>query len=578
MPENMARTRLFGKLRRILRGALAGRPSAARVVDAERAVLTRRQLTWGAAQLAAGGMLPACAGEDSGRRPGTERVAVVGAGIAGLHCAYRLQQAGVNVTVYEASSRVGGRMFTVSDDDVYAGQLFELGGELIDSNHATLLALAEELEIELDDRLADESIQRDVWFVAGAEIPEATIVEQFTAVAPTIADAVEAADNPDDDSAFVELDETPLADWLDANVAPADYPELHAILSAAYRGELGLETTEQSALNLIYLIGSDEPDPFRIFGESDERYHAHEGSQAFATRLAALLTEGTVQLNAQLTGVRGGGARGFTLDLRQTKSGSKQEANCDHVVLAIPFSVLRNVTLDVPISDTKRQIIDELGYGTNAKIVGAFASRVWRDEQQKSGSATTDLPLQQVWDSSIGQPGDGGILTNLLGGQAGVDVGDADPEHYYTGLLTDLESIFPGVTDAYQTDSARLMHWPSYEHTLGSYTCYRPGQWSFWEQEGLREGNVHFCGEHTSVDFQGWMEGAAETGALVAAEILSDLNLAPSAELMNMVALKTVVPQPAFRAGALRRLGYRERHRLLAAQHRASNAAWRRRR
>jgi monoamine oxidase len=349
-------------------------------------------------------------------------------------------------------------------------------------------------------------------------------------------------------------------------------------LTAAYRGEFGLETTEQSALNLLYLIGADEPDPFRIFGESDERYHAHEGSQAFATRLAALLTDDTLKLDTQLTRVRGGDERGFTLDLLQTKSGSKQQANFDHVVLAIPFSVLRHVALDVPISDTKRQIIEELGYGTNAKVIGAFKSRVWREEQQRSGSATTDLPLQQVWDSSIGQPGDGGILTNFLGGQAGVDVGDADPEEYYTGLLTDLEAVFPGVTDAYLADSARLMHWPSYEHTLGSYTCYRPGQWSFWTLEGAREGNLHFCGEHTSADFQGWMEGAAETGALVAAEILSDLNRAPSAELMAIVGLKMVVPQPAFRAGTLRRLGYRERHRLLTAQHRASNAAWRKRR
>ena len=44
------------------------------------------------------------------------------------------------------------------------------------------------------------------------------------------------------------------------------------------------------------------------------------------------------------------------------------------------------------------------------------------------------------------------------------------------------------------------------------YTCYRPGQWSFWPLEGEREGSLHFCGEHTSPDFQGWMEGAAETG------------------------------------------------------------------
>jgi monoamine oxidase len=530
----MARTRLFGKLRRIAASALAGRCRTRRVVDAGQPLLTRRQLTLGSVQLAAGSAVAGCAGDDSGKRPGSERVAVVGAGIAGLHCAYRLQQAGVSVTVYEASNRIGGRMFTVGDDAVYAGQAFELGGELIDGNHTTLLALAEELEIQLDDRLEDESLQADVWFVAGAEVPEATIVQQFTAVAPLMADALRGAMAEDDDSAFAELDATPLADWLEANVAPAEYPELHAILTAAYRSELGLETAEQSALNLLYLIGSDEPDPFRIFGESDRRYHAHQGSQAFPTRLAELLTT-PVQKNLKLIGLRGGDLRGFTLELQSATSGSKLEANFDHVVLAIPFSVLRDVALEVSLSALKRRIIDELGYGTNSKVIGSFTTRVWREEHQKSGAATTDLPLQQVWDSSIGQPGESGILTNLLGGQAGLDVAAVEPEQHYTGLLVDLEQILPGVTDAYRADSARLMHWPSHEHTRGSFACYQPGQWSFRGQEGVREGNLHFCGEHTSVDFQGWMEGGAESGALVAAEILRDLGLEPSEELLQLI-------------------------------------------
>lgn len=117
------------------------------------------------------------------------------------------------------------------------------------------------------------------------------------------------------------------------------------------------------------------------------------------------------------------------------------------------------------------------------------------------------------------------------------------------------------------------MHWPSYEHTLGSYTCYRPGQWSFWGQEGVREGNLHFCGEHTSADFQGWMEGGAETGALVAAEILENLQLEPSAELAQLLSVKTLLPQPAFKHGATARLSYRERRLVLGALRRARSDA-----
>jgi monoamine oxidase len=565
----MSRTRLFGKLRRIAGRALAGRPGSAASVGAPR--LTRRELGAASAQLATAALLGGCAGEDSGKRPGTERIAVVGAGIAGVHCAYRLMQSGVNVTLYEAASRVGGRMFTARDDDAYDGQVFELGGELIDSNHATLLALAEELDIELDDRLEDSSIQTDVWFVAGSEVPEATIVEQFTAVAPRFADAVAAAE--EDDDAFAELDATPLADWLDQNVPAADYPELSAVLSAAYRGEFGLETSQQSALNLLYLIDSEQPDPFRIFGDSDERYHAREGSDSFVKRLAERLPVGAIVLETKLVALRGADERGFTLVVENTKTKSRSEANFDHVVLAIPFSVLRLVDLDVPLSDLKRQIIDELGYGTNAKVMGSFETRVWREQHQKSGSVTSDLPLQQTWDASIGQPGPRGILTNFLGGRAGEEVGDVDVDDYYAGLLDDVDAIFPGSKAAYREGSARRMHWPSYPQTLGSYTCYRPGQWSFWEQEGLREGNLHFCGEHTSADFQGWMEGGAETGAFAAAEVLSDLGLQPSEQLASLLTAKLVVPQPQLTRFRATPASFRRRRQLLRAAHRAGSDA-----
>ncbi len=553
----MGRTRLFGKLQTIAARVLAERRAAAPRTSPPPYALTRRQLALGGAQLAAVSLVGACNGEEE--EPASKaRIAVIGAGIAGLHCAYRLQQAGADVTVYEASDRVGGRMFTGRVAE-YGEQTFELGGELIDSNHATMLALAEELGLTLDDRFVT-GIQNDVWFVGGAEVPEATIVEQFTAVAPAMVAAVEAADS--DDDAFTALDETPLSVWLAENVPSANYPALAAVLDSAYRGEFGLETSEQSALNLLYLIGADEPDPFRIFGESDERYHAREGNDEFPKRLAAKLKEGTLKLRHKLTRL-GTNDNGYEVEVMIDNASVGETFDYDHVVLALPFSVLRFVVLHVPLSDLKRQIIEELGYGTNAKIMGSYERRVWRDMHMKSGSVTSDLPLQQLWDSSIGQPGDRGILTNFLGGQAGVEVGEMNVEAYYTGLLSDIETIFPGTAAAYRANTARLMHWPSYEHTRGSYTCYRPGQWAFYEQEGTREGNLHFCGEHTSVDYQGWMEGGAESGALVAAAIIEELGLQPSAELSALLAMKTIVPQPALR-GRMQRLGLRERRTLLS--------------
>jgi len=51
------------------------------------------------------------------------RIVVVGAGIAGLTAAFRLQQAGANVLVLEATDRAGGRMTT----DTVDGYVIERG-------------------------------------------------------------------------------------------------------------------------------------------------------------------------------------------------------------------------------------------------------------------------------------------------------------------------------------------------------------------------------------------------------------------------------------------------------------------
>jgi monoamine oxidase len=306
-------------------------------------------------------------------------------------------------------------------------------------------------------------------------------------------------------------------------VPPAQYPELHAILTAAYRGEFGLECEEQSALNLIYLIGSDDPDPFRIFGESDERYHIHGGNDALTRAIAVPILD-RIEPRTRLTRARKRGER-YVLECER-EDGSKVEHTCDRVVFALPFTTLRKVDLDeLDLSDDKRAMIDELGYGTNAKVMAAFKTRLWRTEHGSSGSVTTDLPVQQTWDTSIGQAGKHGILTNFLGGEQGLASGEGSAQEWIEGVLPDLEQIFAGITSEYVADSAVRMHWPTQPHTLGSYACYRPGQWSFWATEGAREGKLHFCGEHTSPEFQGWMEGAAETGGRVAKEILDDLGL-----------------------------------------------------
>ncbi len=514
-------------------------------IELSGSALSRRELLTGAATLATAAVLPGCGQDDDGTEANLDgmdvEIAVVGAGIAGVHCAMRLHSAGLDVRLYEASKRVGGRMWT-SRDGHPDSQLAELGGELIDSNHATLMHLAEELDIKLDDR--HEGVPTgDTWWVDGAAVPEETVIEQFSALAEAFADAVIAADS--DDEAFTTLDETTLADWLDDNVPVADYAELNAILRSAYRGEFGLEPEEQSALNLLYLIGSDDPDPFRIFGESDERWHTHEGNDTFVTRLAAQIPEGRILFEHELVELR---ASDTGYELTFTGPDGKVVVRARQVVLAIPWTILRTVELgESGLSDAKRSLIDTLGYGANCKLMGWFSEPVWRTQHQASGSLTTDAAAQQTWDSSIGQSGDAAVLTNFLGGDTAAAMTDETRDDWWTEtVLPELDEVWPRSAEAYVPDTLVSMLWPRFKWTRASYTCYLPGQWATWATEGERDGNVHFCGEHCSVDFQGWMEGAAETGALVAATLIMEYGATLPEGLESILEAKLVVEQPSF--------------------------------
>ena len=203
----------------------------------------------------------------------------------------------------------------------------------------------------------------------------------------------------------------------------------------------------------------------------------------------------------------------------------------DIVVLAIPFSVLRHVVLhpNLGIPFAQRTAINTLGYGANAKLLVGFDGRPWI-AQNSSGTAYSDLTHHQLtWETNRARASSArGVLTDYASGDRSFAMNPAEVQAEAEAFLADLDQVFPGAAAVAsrrpdETLVAHLEHRPSNPLSFGSYTCYRPGQFTTMAGlEGLPVGNLYFAGEHANsfYEWQGFMEGAALSGLDVAAAIL----------------------------------------------------------
>jgi monoamine oxidase len=453
------------------------------------------------------------------------KIVVVGAGLAGLSAAYSLKQAGYLADVYEASDRIGGRCWTLRG--AFAdGQIAEHGGELIDQGHTQIRQLAKELGLTLDNLLQAEQKGTEVlgWFDGGRYTYDEMTDDIKAAWAKIHAD-VSAASYPTTFEISTErgreLDNMSIVDWIDETFEGGIDSRIGQLLDVAYNIEYGADSAEQSALNLLYLLAYSGQGQFRVFGPSNEKYHVAGGNDQVTDRLAAALA-GQITTGSELLALRRNSSGTFTLTFRQG-SGTKT-VTADKVVLALPFSILRR-SVDLSkagFEPLKLVAIREQGMGTNSKLHVQFSSRFWR-AQGSNGETFADTGYQNTWEVTRAQPGKSGILVDYTGGAVGASFGSGTPSSRAKQFLAQLEPVLPGATKAWN-GKATVDFWTGYPWTKGSYSFWKVGQYQrFAGMEGRRQGNCLFAGEHTSIDFQGYLNGAVETGQRAAGEILADL-------------------------------------------------------
>lgn len=463
-------------------------------------------------------------------------VAILGGGIAGLNCANHLLSSNISFQVFEASKRLGGRILTHYNDSLGLGIFPEFGGDFIDSDHQDMLDLAKEFNLELIDLVKEQETNnyiKDIYYFDNRNIDETEIIEEFKKIIPKLVADIDALGENYDTEKAIALDNTPLSDYFKSLNCKQ---WLKDILDAAYIAEFGLDCSEQSTLNFLDMIDTNTNEGFKVFGTSDERYRIKGGNSKIIEGLIGKIGSNRLKTNHEVKAIK---EKNNTYEITFTDNAVVLAKS---VVCTIPFTILRKIKLDLKnISKNKQKCIDELGYGTNTKLVLAYKDKPWREQPNNAMGYLFHKDISNGWDGSYTKTDDninnsyicyfGGRFSENLNAQSfknkmapPTHVWKTElPEQTVTKMVDDLNLVFVNSKEKFLNKHV-FVNWIDYPFAKGSYSCYKVGQWSSiagLEMEPI--GNFLFAGEHCSEMFQGFMNGGAETGRQIAESIIESI-------------------------------------------------------
>jgi monoamine oxidase len=448
------------------------------------------------------------------------KVAIVGAGLAGLGALDALRSRGVAATLYEARGAVGGR--TRSAHGIFApGFAFDEGAQLVNTDHADLLATIRRFRLTMVDREAfgprsERQIGRN-----GGIYPEARLAAALRGIAARItADA----DRLDADYAAVacELDPLTVKAYLDRGGLAAG--DARDTLEAGIRTEFGSEPEEVSALELLFNLPTLDGRRVTRLSKSDERYLISGGTDQVAKALAAA-HPGDIRLNKRLSAVdigEGSVRLGFA---------DGEQVTADRVILAMPPTLLRTLRISGPLPPLWRAFIDEVGLGKNEKIIVGYDDPAWRHTIGFAGGLWAAREFSEVWDAQSLAPGPGpAALCYFLGGRQVDAAASVDASELARRFTLAARRVLPGLPAP--NGRVRRTRWAEDPLTRGAYSRFLPGQLTRFaslfaaETPGApprapQAGPLIFAGEHISDAFAGFMNGALQTGRIAAEALLA---------------------------------------------------------
>ncbi len=443
-------------------------------------------------------------------------VVVVGAGLAGLAAARTLAGAGVDVVVLEARNRVGGRTYTKPASD---GTPLDLGAQWIGPTQHRLAALAESAGVttfrmyDSGNNLQFQDGQRSIY--SGAIPIDDPLVAMETV--ETMLDLNLMAnevplDAPWEAAKAEEWDTHTVATWMETNVSS---PEVRKLLGLAIQSVFSAEPRDISLLHVLFYIhsaGSLKQLISVTGGAQESRFHG--GAQRISIKVADALGERVI-LNAPVHTISQGDA-GVRVE------SDALTVKAQRVIVAIPPTLAGRIRYRPILSALRDQLTQRMPMGTIIKVHCLYKTPFWREEGL-SGQVTSDTGLVRISFDNSPESDTPGVLLAFIEGDEGRRWGRRSADERQTAVLQCLAGYFG--EKAGRPSEYVEQNWAEEEYSRGCYGGYMPpGVWTNYG-EALRTpiGRLHWAGTETATVWNGYMDGAVQSGERAAGEVLAAL-------------------------------------------------------
>jgi monoamine oxidase len=444
--------------------------------------------------------------------PRTLSVIIVGAGFAGLAAAHALRRRRVQVRLFEARARVGGRVHTIRNgfqQDQYA----EAGGELIDADHHALHALVRECGLSLVpvlrrgfgsylklSRNGRGHLRKSKQFSAWKDLQRL-----FSDALEEYRDVEYSPDSPVTRA------------WASKSLADALRDlRANAATRAIATGLRGFFLAEPEELSLLMLLDELRPD---VGAGRWGMTRIEGGNDRLATALAKSIGNASIALRHEVVAIQQIDD-GVTVTFQDPR-GQQDIASADYVIVTTPAPIVRRIRFQPALPDAQKHAYDVLVYGRATKALLQFAHPFWRKRGEPRAFGT-NLDIGAVWDGSEHQPGRAGILVSLAGGGASACAQQLLGTEHLEGFLDQLRWLGARTGRDRRLLASECVVWEDDPWASGGYAVFTPSFDPAWRRLlAAPAGRVLFAGEHTSLDGQGYMNGAIVSGQRAALEVLT---------------------------------------------------------